>query len=182
MKHKFGPYSKTSRGKGHPIMFGFKEANTFGDFPEGGGYPLGFLAHAYKTLGVDDASKVLHLCSGSVYSGITVDIRPEKNPTIVADCRSVPLPDGSQRWIMADPPYSPEWAKNLYGTEEVYPTPREILKSAFRLLCVGGRVGILHFQVPMSFKPFKLIGVWGITTGAGYAIRAWSVFEKTAAE
>ena len=181
MRHKFGAYGKSSKGKGHPIMFGFKEAEYFGDFPEGGGYPKTFLAHAFRTLGVTDPSNVLHLCSGSLLGGVRVDIRPEKNPDIVADCRNVPLPDESFDWIMSDPPYSKEWAKNLYGTEDNYPEPGAILKEATRILRVGGRVGLLHFQVPMSRKPLKLVGVWGITTGAGYAIRAWSVFEKIAA-
>lgn len=159
-------------------MFGFKEAEYFGDFSDGGGYPKRFLEHAFSTLGVEDPDAVLHLCSGSVRGGVTVDIRPEMSPTIVADCRNVPLPDASQRWIMADPPYSETYAENLYGTGKAYPKPGQILAEAARLLVPGGRVGLLHFLVPMVRKPLKLIGVWGITTGAGYAIRAWSVFEK----
>ncbi len=159
-------------------MFGFKEADHFDPFPEGGGYPKRFLEYAFASLGVTDPNKVLHLCSGSMQSGITVDIRAEKNPTYIADCRSVPLPDESIQWIMADPPYGETYAENLYGTGKVYPKPGQILKEAARLLQEGGRVGLLHFIVPMVRKPLKLQGVWGITTGAGYAIRAWSVFEK----
>lgn len=178
-KHWFGPNSSTSKGKGHPVMFGFKESEMFVDFPDGGGYPKGFMKKAFDTLGVDDPNSVLHLCSGSVKIGTTVDIRRELNPTIVSDCRNVPLPDGSFKYIMADPPYSHDYAQNLYGTGKAYPKPGEILREASRLLSVGGRVGILHFIVPIVRKPLKLIGVWGITTGCGYAIRAWSVFEKT---
>jgi hypothetical protein len=159
-------------------MFGFKEASHFGDFPDGGGYPKRFIEHAFETLGVTDPEKVLHLCSGSMKSGITVDIRQECCPTIVADCRKVPLNSGTVRWIMADPPYAESYAENLYGTGKSYPKPGEILKEMERLLKPGGRCGLLHFVVPMSRKPLKLVGVWGITTGAGYAIRAWSVFEK----
>ncbi len=44
------------------------------DFPEAGGYPLQFLPLAYKTLGATDPSRVLHLCSGSVRVGVTVDL------------------------------------------------------------------------------------------------------------
>jgi hypothetical protein len=89
-----------------------------------------------------------------------------------------PFPDESFVWAMADPPYSKEYAESLYGVGKHYPTPGSILKEACRVLMSGGRVGLLHFQVPMSRKPLRLIGVWGVTTGAGYAIRAWSVFEK----
>ena len=172
------PSRTGSTGNGHPLLFGFRPSEDFGPFPDGGGYPYRFMHLAYETLGVTDPSQVLHLCSGSVEVGVRVDIRPEVSPDIVADCRNVPLPDASFDWIMSDPPYSEEYAKNLYGTEKHYPKPGQILKEASRLLRPGGRVGLLHFQVPMSRPPLKLVGVWGVTTGAGYAIRAWSVFEK----
>lgn len=182
-KHTFGPNAGTkARGRGHPVMFGFKAADDFGPFPDGGGYPFRFLSLAYETLGVTDPDKVLHLCSGSMQRGVRVDIRPEMNPTVVADVRHTPFPDSSFRWIMSDPPYSAEYARNLYGTEAVYPKPGEILREACRLLEVGGRVGLLHFQVPMFRKPLRLVGVWGVTTGLGYAIRAWTVFEKVEPE
>ena len=123
--------------------------DNFDDFPEGGGYPKGFLRWAYLQMGVDDPREVLHLCSGSVRSGITVDIRAETRPSIVADCRHVPYPDGSFRFILADPPYSRQYAANLYGTASVYPKPGQILKEASRLLSSGGRVGLLHFMEKM---------------------------------
>ena len=176
--HWFGAKGKSSKGEGHPIMFSFNESEYFGVFPDGGGFPKRFLKKAFQTLGVTDPDKVLHLCSGSVKKGITVDIRPEMKPTIIADCRNVPLPSNSVNWIIADPPYSKDYATNLYKTGKDYPKPGEILKEASRLLKKGGRVGILHFQVPMFRKPLKLLGVYGITTGLGYAIRAWSVYEK----
>jgi len=180
-EHWFGPKPSNTqkrKGKGHPLMFSFSEADMFDPFPEGGGYPKGFLAKAFAILGVTDPKKVLHLCSGSLKSGITVDIRTETNPNIVADCRAVPLPDDSINWILADPPYSEEYARNLYGTDKYYPKPGQILKEGSRLLKVGGRIGLLHFQVPMFRKPLKLLNVYGITTGLGYAIRAFSVLEK----
>jgi hypothetical protein len=176
--HVFGPHGPSSKGEGHPVMFGFKPALDFGPFPDGGGYPTTFLKHAYATLECPDPDLVLHLFSGSMRRGLRIDIRHEMRPSIVADARALPFADESQMWIMADPPYSREYARNLYGTEQVYPTPGSVLKEASRVLMPGGRLGFLHFQVPMSRKPLKLVSVWGITTGAGYAIRAWSVFEK----
>lgn len=156
-----------------------KPALHFGDFPDGGGYPHRFLEFAYEVMGVVDPSKVLHLCSGSMKTGIRVDIRPEMNPDIVADCRNVPLPDGSVDFILADPPYASDYARNLYGTEASYPKPGEILKEAARLLKPGGKIGLLHFIVPVTRKPMKMLGVYGVTTGAGYAIRAWSLWQRT---
>jgi hypothetical protein len=181
MIRKNMPHSKTSKGKGHPLLFGMKESMMFEDFPEGGGYPKTFLEKAHGIMGIENPDEVLHLCSGSVKYGVTVDIRPEKNPTILADCRSVPLPSRSVKFILSDPPYSKDYATNLYGTGEKYPEPFEILREATRLLVDGGKIGLLHFQVPMFRKPLKLRGVWGVTTGLGYNIRAFSVFEKVAA-
>ena len=81
---------------------------------------------------------------------------------------------------MADPPYSEDYASNLYGTGKDFPKPTEILREAARLLRPSGRVGLLHFQVPLVHRdiPLRLVNVWGVTQGQGYAIRAWSVYEK----
>jgi len=177
-RRRFGPSSEATIGNGPPLLFGFARSWDYEPFPDGGGYPHGFLERAYMTLGVTDPTRVLHMCSGSVKVGITVDIRPELNPTIVADVRNVPLPDESVDWIMTDPPYNREYAENLYGTGAKYPAPGAILKEAARLLRPGGRVGMLHFLVPMFKSPLSLVGIWGVSTGLGYQIRAWTVFEK----
>lgn len=165
--HKFGAYGQSSKGEGHPVLFSFEPALMFEPFADGGGYPKGFIERALKTLGVKDKNKVLHLCSGSTRFGIRVDIRESMRPSVVADVRATPFASDSFDWIMADPPYSEEYARNLYGTETAYPKPGQILKEATRLLRTGGRVGILHFQVPMSRKPLSLVKVYGVTTGAG---------------
>jgi hypothetical protein len=171
--------SKTGdQGNGHPVLFGFEPTMDFVAHSDGGGYPIGFLERAYVTLGVTDPDRVLHLCSGSMRRGVTVDIRPEMQPDIVADCRDVPLSDESFDWIMADPPYSEEYAHNLYGTADQYPKPGQILREATRLLRPGGMVGLLHFQVGMSRPPLRLVKVYGVSTGMGYGIRAWSVYRK----
>lgn len=183
-RHWFGPSSETSKGGGHPIMFGVpRVAQHFEPFADGGGYPKGFVDWAYAEIGrlrgsVVDPAKVLHLCSGSMLSGVRVDVRPERSPDIVADCRNVPLPDASFDVILADPPYSEDYAANLYGTAEHYPKPGEIMVEACRLLRPDGMVGLLHFQVPMIRKPLSIVAVYGITTGSGYAIRAWTLCRK----
>ena len=177
-KHTFGPSGPSSKGRGHPLLFGSGRAEDFGVFPDGGGYPIRFLSLAYEWLGVTDPDRVLHLCSGSMQRGVRVDIRPETNPDVVCDARHTPFEDESFDWIMCDPPYSAEYARNLYGTEKDYPKPGQLMKEASRLLRPGGRVGLLHFQVPMVRKPLRIIEVRGITTGLGYAIRAFTIMEK----
>lgn len=160
-------------------MYGYpSEAEMFGDFSDGGGYPQRFLHWAYEKMGVVNPAHVLHLCSGSMRSGVCVDVRKETTPTVVADCRQTPFRDASFGWILADPPYSEEYAHNLYKTKARYPKPFAIVREAARLLVPGGFLGLLHFQVPYFRKPMKLLGTWGITQGVGYNIRAWSLLQR----
>ncbi|MDE3112741.1 MAG: hypothetical protein KGK34_07330 [Chloroflexota bacterium] len=35
-----------------------------------------------------------------------------------------------------------------------------------------------HYLVPAACRSLTRVGVWGITTGPNFAIRAWTVFEK----
>ena len=171
-----------TKGRGHPIMFGMPEAEHFGEFPEGGGYPLGFLARAYDILGVTDPHRVLHVCSGSMRIGTRVDIRPETNPTVVADALALPFGDNSFEWVMADPPYNREYAQNLYGTSECYPDPHRLVNECLRVLLPGGKMGFMHHIIPKFHKPGKILKVYAISQGPGYNIRAWSVFTKVAEE
>lgn len=166
-------------GKGHPIMFGMPEAEYFGDFPDGGGYPKGFLARAWDILGVADPTQVLHVCSGSMLVGWTVDIRLQVRPKIVADARALPFSNGTFAWVMADPPYSTEYAENLYGTGAVYPNPHALAQECLRVTQPSGRMAFMHHIVPKVKRPGKLLKVYTITQGMGYNVRAWSVFTKT---
>lgn len=174
----FKQTDKSVKGKGHPVMFGMPEAEYFGDFPDGGGYPHGFLNRAWAILGVTNPFSVLHVCSGSMKIGIRVDIRPEMHPTIVADARSLPFRDETFEWVMADPPYSREYAANLYGTGESYPDPHYLVNECLRVLKFGGHLGFMHHIVPKFRKPGRLLTVYAITQGLGYNMRAWSVFTK----
>lgn len=175
--HSFGPYGPTSKSVGHPVLFGFSPSLPFDSFPNGGGYPHGFLPRAYKIMGVTNPSEVLHVCSGSMRLGITVDIRPETRPTVVADGQRLPFRDGVFRWVMIDPPYTRQYARNLYNTR--YPVPKRLVYEAARVTAPGGTVGFLHFMVPMIPKRLLLIvGVWGITQGSGYQIRAFTVMKR----
>ena len=172
--------SDKGKGKGHPILFGMPLAEHFGPFPEGGGYPLGFLERAYEILRVTAPQRVLHVCSGSMLTGVRVDIRPSTNPTVVADVLHLPFRDETFQWVMADPPYSREYAENLYGTGEMYPDPHQLCEECLRVLKPAGMLGFFHHIVPKFRKPGHLIKVYGITQGIGYNIRAWSVLSKRA--
>jgi SAM-dependent methyltransferase len=169
------------RRTGHAAVFRLDQVVELADFPEGGGFPKRFLADvAYPTLGVTDPARVLHICSGSVRAPFTIDRRSSVRPAVVADARALPFRNATFDWAIADPPYSREWARTLYGiTARQYPTPGGIVTEALRVLRPGGRVGLLHYMVPpYSTASARLVGVWGITVGPGSTIRAWSVLEK----
>ena len=190
--------NRYNRNAGHGVLMLFEEVKAFEEqradnmaalmrggapsqfvaFPDGGGYPFGFLEKAYKVLGVTDQDRVLHLCSGSMRTGIRVDVRPQMKPTVVADCRRTPFRDESFRWILADPPYGESYAEEMYGVGKHYPGPGQILLEAARLLVPGGRFGLLHFIPPPAMGGLEQVGIWAVSTGAGYAIRAFTVFEK----
>lgn len=61
----------------------------------------------------------------------TIDIDPKANPDIVADMMDIPLPDNSQDYIIAS--HCLEHIDNTIDT----------LKEWYRLLKVGGKVGIM---------------------------------------
>ncbi len=144
-----------------------------------GQYPKGFLRWAARLLHCAP-DQILHLCSGSLPAGqgrVRVDIRSAAAPDVQADARRLPFADGTFAGVMLDPPYSVEYAAELYNGAE-YPRPSHLLAEAARVVRPCGRVGILHFLVPMPPPGCRLELVRGVTTGCGYRIRAFTVFER----
>lgn len=143
-----------------------------------GAYPKDFIRWACRAMNVD-RHQVVHLCSGTIPKGeglLRVDIRPEVNPDLVADCRSLPMPDDFAPAVLMDPPYSVEYAKDLYSTE--YPRPSALLAEACRIAQPGAPIGFLHFLVPLPPPAARIESVYGVTTGPNYRIRAFTVFRK----
>jgi len=146
-----------------------------------GRYPKGFLAHVVKAqlLGPDiRRDDILHVCSGTLSESErwTVDIRAEARPWVQASGTALPFRDASFMAVMLDPPYSDEYARNLYKLEN--PRPSWLLKEAARVVRPGGRVGILHVAVAFAPPACRLVKVYGISTGVGFRIRALTVYEK----
>jgi len=95
---------------------------------------------------------------------------------LIADGTKLPFPDNAFGGVILDPPYSVEYAKDLYGVE--YPRPSHLLSEAARVVKPCGKIGILHFLVPMPPKGCTVSGVTGVTQGCGYRIRAFTIYEK----
>jgi ubiquinone/menaquinone biosynthesis C-methylase UbiE len=69
-----------------------------------------------------------------------------------------------------------EYAETLYKTD--YPRPSHLLREAARVAKPGGRIGFVHFLVPLPPEGWYLEDCWGITQGCGYRIRALSIFRR----
>lgn len=167
-----------------------RPALELGVFPDGGGYPIGFVEAVAPLLRATPADLV-HLCAGSVRGGrLTIDVRAEVlpaghqyhepgiRPDVCADVRWLPLGPATVDAVLIDPPYDQDYAEDLYGTGNVYPTPTVLLREVAGALRLGGRVGFLHHLVPMLPTGLRQVAVYGVATGPGYRIRAFTVAER----
>ena len=142
-----------------------------------GQYPRGFLRAVLPALHAG-RHEVLHVCSGSLRAGegIRVDLRAAAVPDVRADGRHLPFRDGAFRAVMLDPPYTADYAANLYGTD--YPLPSHLLAEAARVVRPCGRIAFVHFLVPYPPPGCRFVKVLALSTGCGYALRAVSIFER----
>lgn len=162
-----------------PLICGLFEDLNAGAEPEQvfGMFPRLFIPKILPWLKCN-RSEVLHLCSGGLPKGegIRVDIRPEAHPDILADARDLPLDEGSQAAALIDPPYTPDYARGLYGVE--YPKPAHLLAEAVRVVRPGGRIGFVHYICPMPPAGATWIKTLGLSMGFGFPMRAVTIFEK----
>lgn len=123
-------------------------------------------------------SEVLHVCSGSLPpgEGIRVDINPAARPDIIADGRRLPFRDGSIAAVMLDPPYTEQYAADLYGCD--YPRPSHLLAEAARVVRPCGRIAFVHYIVPMPPPGCRFVRWWGCSMGFGFQVRAVSIWER----
>lgn len=142
-----------------------------------GMYPAGFIERIRPWLQCE-RKEILHVCSGGLPpgEGIRVDIRPEAKPDVIADGRALPLKDSSVAAVLIDPPYSENYARELYGTD--YPRPSHLLAEACRVVRHNGRIGIVHYIVPNPPEGATFVKVLGLSMGFGYPMRAVTFYEK----
>lgn len=106
-----------------------------------GSYPLHFEKKIKRYL----QGRLLHLFCGSSNLGITSDIKFKNKPDIVCDSHFLPFKNECFDSILADPPYSNELSKELYGTGDI--KPKTWIKEAVRVLKKGGKIGVYHWYL-----------------------------------
>jgi hypothetical protein len=149
-----------------------------GEMPEKvfGQYPRSLIRKVLPWL-CCERREILHVCSGSLPpgEGIRVDIRPEARPDVLADGRCLPFADGSIVAVLIDPPYTRQYARDLYDVD--YPRPSHLLAEAARVVRPCGRIGFVHYLVPIPPPGCRHVKTLGLSTGAGFHMRAVTIFE-----
>lgn len=146
-----------------------------------GAYPQGFLQRLNRTLGLKEKQVLTLFCGSSDY-GDTVDIKPEVNPTFIADCRErLPINDCVYDVIIVDPPYD---SQNITYSEKLYKEglvrPYSFVKEAVRVCKIGGFICILHQLVYKTLPDTERYAVIPITTGPNQRIRVLNIFKRVA--
>jgi hypothetical protein len=154
-------------------------AGELGPAPEPvyGQYPRGFIAKMLPWLDCD-RREILHLCSGCLPKGegIRVDIRLAARPDIIADVTNLPIASDSIAAVMADPPYSPDYARRLYGVK--YPRPSHVLAEAARVVRPGGMICFVHYITPAPPAGTVFVRAWALSTGFDMPVRAVTLYRK----
>ncbi len=172
----------------HRQQDAFNAQMTEGADPDGfavfGQFPYGFLTDVVrmKLLGDVPRQSILHVCSGTLseHERWTVDIRPTARPLVIAKGQALPFLDATFPAVLLDPPYTEEYARNLYRSE--FPRPSHLLKEAARVVQPGGRIGLLHIAVPITPKNCEFVTSFGVTPGPGFRIRAFTIYQRRQAE
>ena len=83
-------------------------------------------------------------------SGFRIDVNKDVCPDLIADVHDVPLASNTFDGGIADPPYTPDFAANLYGTK--YPKWGAWTNELVRLVKPGGRIGIMQNYIVPRLK------------------------------
>ena len=129
-----------------------------------GAFPKGFIKWIQEMQWWGE--KRIYLCSGGIEDkdAVTVDIRPETNPSLLGDARDTKLPAESFDIVIIDPPYTKQLAKDYYGTDAVYSGVNSFTKEGERLCKKGGLIVTLTYEIPKRIPNCEFIAVCGVYT------------------
>ena len=138
-----------------------------------GSYPLHFESKFKRFVGFDD---YLHLFSGDSKTGLKVDIKIENKPDVVADCHYLPFRDNIFNGVLADPPYSDDYAKELYDTPKL--ARSKYVNEMVRVCKPNGIIALYHLFIGARPKGTQYIGVIAIILGMWHKARVVSFYKK----
>lgn len=148
-----------------------------------GGMPLyceEWLIELAKDILVTNNLRILNLFCGTNKHGFRVDIKEEVNPDLLADAHSFTDKLNGQTFnlIIADPPYSAEEAKEIYGTPPL--KYKKWTKECDRVLEEGGLLMVYHKYVMPNPNPDKYIVVKRVFIGnrTMHLPRVCIIFQK----
>lgn len=110
-----------------------------------GCYPLGFENKVALLLGTKN---YVHFFSGVAKTGYRIDINPDTKPDLLANVEELSqIQDNTFDGGLADPPYTEEFCKNLYGVS--YPKWSKWTKELVRIVKPQGKIAIMqNYVVP----------------------------------
>ena len=147
-----------------------------------GGYPNGYLADIETMYGIEPDA--LHLFSGTIKDGLSIDFNRKLKPKICADAAHIPIKDNSIPRIYADPPYDENYTQHYTDLREHQPRTKSkysaysFVKECTRILKPGGYLFILHWLVYKSCFGLKFVQVIPVHNGPNHRIRAVTVLQK----
>ena len=108
-----------------------------------------------------------------------VDVRPETNPTHCEDASRTSIESESFDWIIIDPPYTKDLAREYYGTADTYHGINAFTKEAERICKPEGLILTLSYEIPKRIPNCNFTAVVGVYTVpfTGY-MRCFTVSRK----
>ncbi len=105
-----------------------------------GGFPLWFEQKLVKLY--NSPEKILHPFGGKAEYGIRLDIKPEVEPNVLGNAHDLPFKNNIFDMVIADPPYSSELSKKIYGTGKL--NYKKWVAEAVRVCKPNGFIVVYH--------------------------------------
>lgn len=134
-----------------------------------GGMPLyceeWLLELAQEILNIGIGAKILNLFCGMNKYGFRIDLKEEVNPDLVSDAHTFAHKLEGKQFdiILADPPYSTQEAKDIYGTPKL--NYKKWTAECDKVLRPGGLLIVYHKFVMPNPNPEKYVTVKRVFIG-----------------